>query len=66
MRLQMSLWLAALLVAGLLPAMAHDAHGRSNAPAEARRLKNPVAVASPEVLASAQGHYSKLPIARTT
>ena len=39
--------------------LAHDAHGRSNAPAEARRLKNP-AVVSEAALASAKQQYDKL------
>jgi mono/diheme cytochrome c family protein len=30
-----------LTLAGAVTAWAHDAHGRSNAPAEARRLKSP-------------------------
>ena len=36
--------------------LAHDAHGRSNAPAEARRLKNPVA-RSDAALVSAKAKY---------
>ncbi|MFN7938245.1 MAG: di-heme enzyme [Bryobacteraceae bacterium] len=41
------------------PLAAHDAHGRSNAPAEARRLRNP-AVASPDVRKAASQHYREL------
>ena len=51
---------AVLLAALLSPAvMGHDAHGRSNAPAEARRLKNPAAV-TVESLQSAGGRYQSL------
>lgn len=39
--------------------LAHDAHGRSNAPAEARRLKNPVA-RSEAAIASAKTNYTML------
>lgn len=39
--------------------LAHDAHGRSNAPAEARRLKNPV-VRSDSALASSKTRYATL------
>ncbi|MCC6536419.1 MAG: di-heme enzyme [Bryobacterales bacterium] len=39
------------------PALAHDAHGRSNAPAEARRLKNPVPAGE---TTAAQSKYAAL------
>ena len=49
---------AALLCAASAATLAaHDAHGRSNAPAEARRLKNPVAASAP-VLDAARQHYN--------
>jgi len=50
-----------LIIAILLgaPASAHDAHGRSNAPPEARRLRNPVQ-ASPASLATAAAQYTQL------
>jgi len=50
-----------LAVAALLPLAiwGHDAHGRSNAPAEARRLKNPV-TRSAEALSVAQAKYATL------
>jgi cytochrome c peroxidase len=48
-------WLACVPAALL----AHDAHGRSNAPAEARRLKNPVA-RSEAALATAKERYAVL------
>lgn len=38
---------------------AHDAHGRSNAPAEARRLKNPIAPTD-ATLAAAKTNYASL------
>lgn len=47
------------LVAALSPVAAHDAHGRSNAPAEARRLKSPFPVTA-ERLASAKTVYAGL------
>jgi mono/diheme cytochrome c family protein len=50
------LFLLACAPAALL---AHDAHGRSNAPAEARRLKNPVA-RSDAALATAKERYAVL------
>ena len=54
MRLPMLLCLALAL-----RVEAHDAHGRSNAPAEARRLKSP-AKPSEESLAAARAQYDKL------
>ncbi|MCI0364706.1 MAG: c-type cytochrome, partial [Phycisphaerales bacterium] len=52
--------IALLTLVGSLPALlANDAHGRSNAPAEARRLKNAVPL-SDAALASAKTQYSTL------
>lgn len=52
--------IALLAIVGSLPALlAHDAHGRSNAPAEARRLKNAVPL-SGAALASAKTQHSTL------
>jgi cytochrome c peroxidase len=47
----------ALLAASV--ASAHDAHGRSTAPAEARRLKSPIPSA-PEHVEAARPHYDRL------
>jgi cytochrome c peroxidase len=48
-----------LLLACAASMLAHDAHGRSNAPAEARRLKSPIAMDATALQAGKQ-HYTAL------
>lgn len=59
----MNILKVSLICAALLgmdwPARAHDAHGRSNAPPEARRLKNPVPAGEAAVRAG-KDRYEKL------
>lgn len=54
----MRFWLSILLLAGP-PAWAHDAHGRSTAPAVARRLESPLPN-TPENAAAGQPDYERL------
>lgn len=55
----MGLRITIAFLASVAASVAHDAHGRSNAPAEARRLKNPVARAESS-LESAKAKYETL------